>query len=106
MKLFNDLVIIRPDRPDLPEKSGQFSDELQRRCIRFHYPELVAENACGDKTGLRSDARLLVHGKESGVLLLGQVHGQAAKRRIVLWGRPPLPRLRGTLFLFITRIFK
>lgn len=61
------MVVIDRNRSELCIKFGQSGAILNRRLVHFHHPERLAEDTCGDETGLARNARLLPLREEKGL---------------------------------------
>ena len=81
MQRFYHLVVIDRYRPELGVKFRQLGAILDRRLVHFHHPERLAEDTCGNETGLARNALLLPLREEAGVLPVIQVQHMAVLRR-------------------------
>ena len=84
------MVVIDRYRSELCIKFGQSGAILDRRLVHFHHPERLAEDTCGDETGLARNARLLPLREEAGVLPVVQVKDMAMFRRVLEGGATAL----------------
>ena len=69
------LVVIDRYGSELRIKFGQSGAIFDRRLVHFHHPERLAEQPCGDETGLARNARPIVRGSGRSPGRSGTAHG-------------------------------